>query len=291
MSGAGRVRTILGRDDRLPLTCTRSGTCCHGKRIAVNPWELALLARCLGRDPRAVRDTHIGDGGIRLRMDGTHRWRGRPACTFFNEHEGCTAHAGRPLACRLYPLGRERQGEEVRYVHDGATFPCLDGCLEVTDLPFLSVGDYLADQRVGAAEAAQDAYLGMVEELAEGAFVLLLDTPLRQEGREVLARWRTGTLLSGEARARRLGKFWLDQLTLVAADPQDLDGFLATHRAALQHHTQERYGRMDDLPALREGCDICWHLALHLGSSLGAEVEDLARAWLATAETELASGG
>ncbi len=275
--------TYLDADERLPLTCTRAGTCCHGKAVGINPWELACLAAELAQDSRTVRDTHCQDGGIRLRMNGEHRWRGRPACTFYADGQGCRVHAGRPLACRLYPLGRERRGEHVRYLHEGRVFPCLDGCLEVADLPSLSVGDYVAQQGVSAGEKAQDAYLEVVQDLAEGAFVLLFDTPLHVSDPTILESWQRIGLLNGDERAKRLGKAWIDALTLAEGNWCDVDDFVHRHREAMRQRAEQAFGNLSDLAAVRHGCEVMMLLACHLGASLGADARELMATWISTA--------
>jgi len=284
------VSTGLALNDRLPLTCTRAGTCCHGKSISVNPWELALLARTLAQDLRTVRDTHTQDGGIRLRMNGEHRWRGRAACTFYQHGQGCTVHPGRPLACRLYPLGRERRGEQVRFIHEGRIFPCLDGCLEVTELPSMTVGDYLAGQDIDAGANAQDSYLEVVQDLAEGSFVLLFDTPLHAADTGVLKAWERMARLSGDERAKQLGKSWIDTLTLASGDPHAPVDFIHDHRESLRARAEKQFGNLDDLGAVRHGCEVMMLLACHLGASLGAEPADLMNTWIATARANGAVG-
>lgn len=122
------ARRQLADGDLLPLTCTRSGTCCHGKDIRITPWELARLARGCGLDPAAFRERRTADAGARLAMAGAPGWRGQRACALYDPAAGCTAHAERPLACRLYPLGREVRGGRARIMHEGRAFPCLDGC-------------------------------------------------------------------------------------------------------------------------------------------------------------------
>ena len=68
------VSTKLTLTDNLPLTCSRSGTCCHGKTVKLNPWELACLAEAKGQTPRAFRDRYCDFGGIQLRFDGAPGW-------------------------------------------------------------------------------------------------------------------------------------------------------------------------------------------------------------------------
>ena len=75
------VTTKLALTDHLPLTCSRSGTCCHGKTVRLNPWELARLAEARELTPRAFRDRYCDFGGIHLRFDGAPGWRQQPACS------------------------------------------------------------------------------------------------------------------------------------------------------------------------------------------------------------------
>ena len=173
------VTTKLTLTDNLPLTCSRSGT-----------W---------------VNDF----GGIQLRFDGAPGWRQQPACSQYVPDFGCSAHAGRPLACRLYPLGRHRQSGELHYMHQGSEFPCVEGCPEVLDLPQVSVAAYIEGQGTKRFEVAQDEYLELMQKLADSAFALLLESGLanRVTGRHCASgeRWvekspnncRAGSVPSG----------------------------------------------------------------------------------------------
>jgi len=270
-------------DERLPLTCTRQGTCCHGKLVWVNPWELSRLAQALGCSVREVIATHGCDGGIRLRFDGPPGWRDLPGCTFYGE-QGCRVHAGRPLACRLYPLGRERQGAQVRYLFEGPDFPCLAGCPSVTTLPALRVDDYLQGQDIADFEKAADAYLEIVQDLAEGAFVLAIDSGLAASGYQgLLARWQGISALSGEDRAGSMPP----ELVQMLLDPQlealPAEGFVAAHAARLQDLAQARFGQLSARSALADASCAMLAAALHLGAALGADAAVLMRRWLDTA--------
>jgi len=286
------MRTALNDDDSLPLTCTRAGTCCHGKEVWLNPWELSALAASRGLAVAEFRAAHTDAGGIRLRFDGAPGWRGLPACSQYDAPtRGCRAYAGRPLACRLYPLGRERQGDQVRYVHDGRRFPCLDGCPEVRGLPELRVRDYVAGQDASIAERAQDAYLEVVQDLGEAALVLLIDSGLATSGdTAVLPRWRRLGRLSADQRASEIPTPWLD--ALMQAPPGDLadpTAYAMAHRAALA----ERLGHftvLTDHGALRDAATLAMAMALHLAQGVGAEPAPLATRWIAVAQRHGAGG-
>jgi len=86
--------TKLNILDKLPLTCSRAGACCFGNLVLINPWELVCIAKEKIITPREFRDLYCEYGGIRLRFSGKV------------DDLGCSVYLGRPLACRLFPLGR-----------------------------------------------------------------------------------------------------------------------------------------------------------------------------------------
>ena len=287
MNAAVPETTILAFTDGLPLTCTRSGTCCHGKMVWLNPWELARLAAAKGLTSREFRDRHCEFGGIRLRFDNPPGWKGMAACSQYVPDCGCSVHAGRPLVCRLYPLGRKRRGKELLYIHEGGGFPCLEGCPEVKDLPHLAVADYLAGQDVMAGVAAQDEYLELMQRLADGAFALLLESGLAQSGdRLTLRLWRELGKDSPERLAKRIGPEWIDRLMLpdVGDGLDDPAAFCRRHYDMLQSQAQTSFGNLGDVAALREASGLMMGLALHLGRSLGASPDELAEHWIVTAK-------
>jgi uncharacterized protein len=279
--------TILALTDSLPLTCTRAGTCCHGKMVWLNPWELARMAAVKGLTPRAFRDRYCEFGGIRLRFDGLPGWKGLAACSQYVPDLGCSIHAGRPLVCRLYPLGRQRQGKEQHYIHRGSDFPCLEGCPEVLDLPHVTVADYLVGQDAMACEAAQDEYLEMMQHLADGAFALLLESGLAASGdRQTLRLWREFGKETPEELTSRLGPEWVDLLMLpdIGDKLDDPVDFSNRHHDMLQSHAQKSFGNIGDFAALRHASGIMMGLALHLGRGLGADPVELSEHWIKTAK-------
>ena len=287
MSLVQRPDTFVSSGDRLFLTCTRSGACCRDKAIWINPWELACLARARGCAQSEFRDRFTIDGGIRLRMEES-LW-----CSQYVPSSGCSAYAGRPLACRLYPLGRRRKSEKVDYLYRGAQFACLRECPDVKQLPQLSVAEYLVGQEVVAGEAAQDAYLETMQDLAEGALVLLLEGGLATSGdRLTLPRWRARGAMSGAERAATLIPAWLDRLTTPALDSLlgDPAKFIERHHDLLQEQAQSEFGSLSDPAALRAAAALMMALALQLGRSLGFETPDLADRWVGTAKQHGALG-
>jgi len=287
-----QATTKLNLNDKLPLTCSRSGTCCHGKLVLINPWELYCLAREKKKTPREFRERYCEFGGIRLRFDGKAGWKGQQACSQYIGNFGCSVHLGRPLACRLYPLGRQIQSEEVHFMYQGVEFPCLEGCPEVNELPLLTVGEYLEGQITDKFEKAQDAYLELMQNLADIAFVLLLDTGLAKSGdKKTLSLWRKMGNGLPEVLADRIGPEWIDYLILpeVSDDIEDPILFVQKHNDLLMLKVQEKFGSLQTNKELHEASVLIMGVALHLARGLGANPQILAEHWIETAKNHGAS--
>ena len=279
--------TKLNLEDKLPLTCSRKGTCCHGNLVMLNPWELACLAGEKKITPREFRDQYCESGGIRLRFDGKAGWQGKKACSQYVDNFGCSVHVGRPLACRLFPLGRQIQSESLSYMYQGNVFPCLDGCPEVTGLPQLTVAEYLKGQQTEAFEMAQNEYLQLMQSLADIAFELLLDTGLAEAGdTETLPMWRRMANEDPEILAKTIGSEWMDSLTVpeIPVDTHDPVFLAQKHRDLLLLKVQEQFGTLQTLHEVHEASVLMMGLTLHLARSLGANPEILAEHWIDTAK-------
>ena len=279
--------TKLSLEDKLPLTCSRRGTCCHGNLVMLNPWELFCLAREKKVSPREFRDLYCEFGGIRLRFDGKAGWQNKKACSQYVDNFGCSVHVGRPLACRLFPLGRQIQSEVLSYMYQGDVFPCLDGCPEVIGLPQLTVGEYLQGQLTEAFEMAQNEYLQLMQNLADIAFELLLDTGLAESGdTETLPLWRKIGIEDPEILVNNIGSEWLDSLTIpeIAVNTNDPVLFAQKHRDLLLLKAQEQFGTLQTMQEVHEASVLIMGVALHLARGLGANPEILAEHWIETAK-------
>jgi Fe-S-cluster containining protein len=280
--------TKLKLQDKLPLTCSRKGTCCHGNRVYLNPWELVCIAKEKQLSPREFRDLYCESGGILLSFNGKVDHRGKPACSQYIENFGCSVHEGRPLACRLFPLGRQIQSEEVQYIYEGDTFPCLNGCPEVVNLPSLSVGDYLEGQLTESFEQSQDAYLELMQNIADIAFTLLLDTGLAETGEtKTLSTWRELGKLEATELANRIGNEWLDILMLptITDHIDDPVSFAQIHNEQLQLKAQENFGQLDTMEGIHEVSVLMMALALYLARALGADPKILSEHWIEIAKS------
>lgn len=270
----------LTAQNRLPLTCTRLGTCCHGHRILVSPWELAWLAHGMGITPRALRDERTVNGGTQLQADGAPGVHGPashrvPACTLYDATSGCRAHAHRPLACRLYPLGRQRHEGAIRYYHPGTVLPCRELCPTVSELPERTVGEYLREQDITAGAAAHDAYASLAYGLVNAALVIADAGEIsRAQLGDHLTLMRTW---SADERVLQMGSAWYDALIIPdLAIIADAGAFAAHHGRLLAKGLQEDFHQRSDANALADAARLELLLALHLGSTVGADATVMA---------------
>lgn len=280
--------TKLSSQSILPLTCSRSGTCCFGKAVLLNPWELLSLSIEKKVTPREFRDLYCDFGGIRLTFNGKSDTKGQKSCSQYIENVGCSVHQGRPLACRLYPLGRQIQFDKAHYIYEGKQFPCLTDCAEVLELPKLSVGDYLKGQGAAPFENAQDAYLTIMQNIADIAFELLLDSSLVASGdKKTLKIWREMGNEQPEILAERIGKEWMDYLMIpsISIEIKNPITYANKHNELLQLKAQAAFGSLQTNEELHEAAVLIMGVALHLSRGLGADTKGIAEHWIATAKT------
>jgi len=271
----------LNHQDILSLSCSRTGNCCFGKIIYINPWELFHLANEKKCAVGEFRDKYCDFGGIRLRFDGKVGWKGQQACSQYVDNFGCSVHLGRPLACRLYPLDRQIQSEEVQYMYQGDEFPCLEPCPEVAKLPQFSVGEYLKGQKTETFENAQDGYLELMQNIADIAFELLLETGLAESGdKATLPLWRKMGDELPEELANRIGKEWIDCLMIPEISDNNPIAFVTKHNELILLKAQEAFGSLQTQQELHEASVLIMGVALHLARGLGANPKDLAELWI-----------
>lgn len=268
--------------DSLPLTCSRTGTCCHGNQVFLNPWELRRLATEKQMDVRDFSAQFCDWKGIRLKFDGLPDQRNKKSCNLYIPKIGCSIHEARPLACRLFPLGRQVQAGEVTYLYQGNQFPCLEGCSEVNQLPFLTVEAYLKGQQVATFEQAQDAYLEMMQNLADVACMLFFDTGLAQSGDiQTRVAWRKMGEESVPRLIERIGEHWFETL-IYPSIPLDLANpiaFIEQHEVYFFEKIQARIDQLTNLSEIRDFSIVTMAFALLIGKSIGADVKSLAKMW------------
>lgn len=167
-------------------------------------------------------------------------------------------------------------------MYQGSRFPCLDGCPEVLELPQLTVAEYLEGQQTERFEQAQDAYLELMQNLADIAFALLLDTGLAEsDDRKTLAAWREMGQEQPDELAIRISHEWMDSLMLPEI-PYTNDPILFSqqHNELLQQKLQHTCGNLQTHQELHETSVLTMAMALHLARALGANPELLSEHWI-----------
>lgn len=93
---------------RFSYTCNQCGLCCRDQVITLSPYDLIRIARAAGiATGAAVRRYTIRRGSIL-------KFNGQGSCVGL-DRTCCTIHQGRPLACRLYPLGLQRDADDREF--------------------------------------------------------------------------------------------------------------------------------------------------------------------------------
>jgi len=284
--------TKLSSESILPLTCSRSGSCCFGKAVNLNPWEVFCFSKEKKVTPREFRDLYTDFGGIRLTFNGKEDEKGQKSCSQYTDNMGCSVHQGRPLACRLYPLGRQIQFDKAHYIFEGKQFPCLTDCADVLELPKLSVGDYIKGQGASSFEKAQDEYLIIMQNIADIGFELLLDSGLSESGdRKTLASWREMGNELPEVLKKRIGIEWIDCLMIpsISNNIENPVAFAQKHNKILLQKAQDQFGGLQTLEEMHKASVLIIGVALHLSRGLGADTKGIAEHWIETAKSHGAS--
>lgn len=278
---------LLSKTDILPLTCSRTGTCCHGNQVWINPWEVQQLTKAKQISVSEFCKSTTDFGGIRLKFEGNPNLTGKKSCLLYDSSNGCSVHVERPLACRMYPLGRQIQHGETQYIYQGEEFPCFKECPEVKALPQLSVNEYLIGQNTKYYEIAQAGYLEVVQNLADNAFTLLLDTRLASSGdKNTLKTWRK---LSTENPSTLFSNIkeeeWLNALinpTVVYNEDPTI--FIEQHNEYLQQKIQACFGSLTTIKEFSDAAILLMNMALYLAISIGANSKELAEHWIEVAK-------
>ena len=99
--------------------CAGCSSCCRdmGESIWLDPYDMYQLTKNLGKTIEALLEKeielHVEEGLIlpNIKMVGEQE----PACGFLNEEGRCSIHDFRPGFCRLFPLGRNYEGDKLTY--------------------------------------------------------------------------------------------------------------------------------------------------------------------------------
>ncbi len=246
------------------------------------------LARAKGMSSKAFRDKYTRESGSVLHFNGLPNHTGKSSCGLYEDGRGCSVHPARPLACRLFPLGRQIQNGTAEYIHEGAEFPCLKECPEVLGLPKLTVEEYLVGQEAALFEQAQDTYLEIMQNLADISFELLLDTGLSESGdTETLTSWRKLGVMDAAALAKEIPDEWLDALMVPELEEPtgEVVGFIEAHDELLNKKIQEVVTGLTTFDSIRETAKWMMAVALFLAHAIGADAKGLSEHWIDIAKS------
>jgi len=157
---AGQDARVLDRHDRFEISCDvdgcESNCCTKSAPIILNPYEIALICREGGMSYEDLLDVVETDRANNFPLVMLPR---DPACHFWTKR-GCRIYRGRPLACRLYPLGRVFEHHASHIVH-----PSVNHCTGISSAPSRTVADYLASQDTDLLIRMADAWIEFVNEI------------------------------------------------------------------------------------------------------------------------------
>src|SRR5438309_173914 len=90
--------------DLFSYRCGRCGLCCRNKVISLSSYDVFRMAKAAGISTEEAKSRFTIRRGSLLKFneDGS--------CAALRDGL-CSIHQGRPLACRLYPLGMERSAD------------------------------------------------------------------------------------------------------------------------------------------------------------------------------------
>lgn len=157
---AGSDAKVLSESDFLQLSCgifgCTSNCCTKSAPIILNPYEIAVVcreSRLSYEDFLDIVETDRAKGFplVMLPRD--------PACHFWTGR-GCRIYKARPLACRLFPLGRVFNEGQSHIV-----LPQLNVCSGLAASPAITVAEYLREQDTSVFMQMADRWIEFVNEI------------------------------------------------------------------------------------------------------------------------------
>lgn len=157
---AGADARPLSAADLVQLSCGTKGcssNCCrNGLPIVLNPFEIDVLCRAAAisyEDFLDIVETERADGFPLVLLP---RY---PQCCFWTE-QGCRVYPARPLACRLFPLGRvfERGMSHI-------VLPDRNLCAGLAPSPSRTLSDYLREQDADTLIEMSDRWIEFVSDM------------------------------------------------------------------------------------------------------------------------------
>lgn len=138
----------LSRESCFSFECSACGLCCRNKKIPLNPYEIAGMARHLSVSTAEFLAEYVrrDEPFLLLREGGS--------CVFL-EATRCGVHPVRPLVCRLYPLGQHLTGEGKEHFTCAALPPECNGVSGASG----TVAEFLKSQETVQYMEASGRYL------------------------------------------------------------------------------------------------------------------------------------
>jgi Fe-S-cluster containining protein len=167
---AGSDVAPLAGLDPMELTCGPEGctsTCCkNGPPIVLNPYEISRICVEDGLTYEDFLDIVESDrvNGFPLIMLPRD-----PVCHFWSG-TGCRVYRARPLACRLFPLGRVFDNGRSHIV-----LPERNRCTGLVPSPHRTLADYLTQQDTALHLEMADRWIEFVSEMEQ---LVLPDKPV-----------------------------------------------------------------------------------------------------------------
>jgi len=157
---AGTDARVLSENDLVELSCGVNGcssNCCtKSAPVVLNPYEIGHICRESGMTYEELLDIVDTDRARGFPLVMLPR---DPHCHFWTG-KGCRIYRGRPLACRLYPLGRVFNDGESHIV-----LPELNICHGLSSSPARTVADFLRDQQTAVLIRMADLWIEFVTEV------------------------------------------------------------------------------------------------------------------------------
>jgi Fe-S-cluster containining protein len=137
-------------DTLFSYKCNACGRCCRNQVITLSPYDIVRLARSaqLSTTEAIARFTLRRGSLLRFEPDGQCKALDGPRCTL---------HSGRPMACRLYPLGVEFTGTSASFIR----LEPAAGSAGVYGIAS-TVADFLCSQEIAPYLTAIERYRSLV---------------------------------------------------------------------------------------------------------------------------------
>ena len=159
---AGADARVLSESDLLQLSCGVNGctsNCCtKSAPIVLNPYEIASICRESKMSYEDLLDIVETDrvNGFPLVMLPRD-----PACHFWTDR-GCRIYQDRPLACRLFPLGRVFENGRSYII-----LPDRNLCAGLVSAPVRTLTDYLREEDTEMQIRMADAWIEFVTDMED----------------------------------------------------------------------------------------------------------------------------